>query len=77
MSAASLHAIAVLENPRLIPKTKSIVFDAQIYLGGSEPALIGSLRYYNEHNCEFEEVGAYSVDIHVRIPNTACILMFL
>ncbi|KAJ7933665.1 hypothetical protein B0H13DRAFT_1855907 [Mycena leptocephala] len=63
-SAASLTAIAVLENPRLIPKTKSIVFDAQIYLGSSEPALISSLRYFNADNLEFAEVGCYFVDVH-------------
>ncbi|KAJ6485221.1 hypothetical protein DFH09DRAFT_1339874 [Mycena vulgaris] len=62
-SAASLIAFAVLENPRLIPKTKSIVFDAQIYLGSSEPALITSLRYFNSDNLEFPEVGSYSVVI--------------
>ncbi|KAJ6556570.1 hypothetical protein DFH09DRAFT_1084662 [Mycena vulgaris] len=62
-SAASLIAFAVLENPRLIPKTKSIVFDAQIYLGSSEPALITSLRYFNSNNLEFPEVGSYSVVI--------------
>ncbi|KAJ7916923.1 hypothetical protein B0H13DRAFT_2445608 [Mycena leptocephala] len=64
MSATSLHAIAVLENPRIIPKTKTFVFDAQIYLGSSEPALIASLRYFNADNREFAEVGAYAVDIH-------------
>ncbi|KAJ6507109.1 hypothetical protein DFH09DRAFT_874493, partial [Mycena vulgaris] len=52
---ASINAIAVLENPRLIPKTKSIVFDAQAYLGSSEPALIASLRYFNADNREFAE----------------------
>ncbi|KAJ6514152.1 hypothetical protein DFH09DRAFT_1333102 [Mycena vulgaris] len=62
--AASLNAIAVLENPRLIPKTKSIVFDAQIYLGSGEPALIASLRYFNADNREFADVSCCSVDIH-------------
>ncbi|KAJ7118403.1 hypothetical protein C8R43DRAFT_901581 [Mycena crocata] len=61
MSSASITAVAVLENPRVIPKTKTIVFDAQIYLGSSEPALISSLRYFNTENANFPEVGCYSV----------------
>jgi hypothetical protein len=62
-SAASLIAIAVLENPRSIPKSKFIVFDAQIYLGSSEPTLITSLRYFNTDDTVFPEVGCYSVII--------------
>ncbi|KAJ7845691.1 hypothetical protein B0H14DRAFT_2584518 [Mycena olivaceomarginata] len=46
MSSAAVTTV-VLENPRHIPKTNSIVFDAQIYLGSSEPAIIASLRYFN------------------------------
>ncbi|KAJ6455546.1 hypothetical protein C8R47DRAFT_1060777 [Mycena vitilis] len=56
-SSTSLTAIAVLENPRLIPKSKVVVFDAQIYLGSSEPALISSLRYFNTHDIKFADVG--------------------
>ncbi|KAJ7278110.1 hypothetical protein C8J57DRAFT_1221968 [Mycena rebaudengoi] len=64
MSSVSLSAIAVLENPRQIPKTKTIVFDAQIYLGSSEPALIMSLHYYNADNMEFSDVTCCKADIH-------------
>ncbi|KAJ7624197.1 hypothetical protein B0H17DRAFT_1218917 [Mycena rosella] len=60
-SSASLIALAILENPRLIPKSKFIVFDAQIYLGSSEPAIITSLRYFNVNNLTFADVGCYTV----------------
>ncbi|KAJ6574301.1 hypothetical protein B0H19DRAFT_1254013 [Mycena capillaripes] len=60
-AAASLIAIAVLENPRAIAKSGFIVFDAQIYLGSSEPALITSVRYFNSDNTVFEDVGCYCI----------------
>jgi hypothetical protein len=63
--AACLTAIAVLENPRQIPKSNIIVFDSQVYLGSSDPALIGSLRLFNNDNAEFADVGCYIVVIHV------------
>ncbi|KAJ7100715.1 hypothetical protein B0H15DRAFT_770251 [Mycena belliarum] len=52
MSSAFLHGIAVLENPRVIPKSRTIVFDAQLFLPSSEPALIGNLRYFNDNNIQ-------------------------
>ncbi|KAJ7898289.1 hypothetical protein B0H14DRAFT_3424660 [Mycena olivaceomarginata] len=63
-SATSLIAIAVLENPRVIPKTMTVVFDDQIYLGSSEHALLLSLRYFNATDIAFADVGCYSVIIH-------------
>ncbi|KAJ6480066.1 hypothetical protein DFH09DRAFT_1341557 [Mycena vulgaris] len=63
-SSASIIGVAVLENPRVIPKSKAVVFDAQIYLGSSEPALITSLRYFNTNNIEFTDIGCYMVVIH-------------
>ncbi|KAJ7196530.1 hypothetical protein GGX14DRAFT_574864 [Mycena pura] len=45
-------------------KSKVIVFDAQIYLGSSEPAFITSLCYFNTDNVEFADVGSYLVVIH-------------
>ncbi|KAK7006874.1 hypothetical protein R3P38DRAFT_3600787 [Favolaschia claudopus] len=58
-SSVSISSLAALENPRAIPSTKFILFDAQIYLGSSEPAFVGSLRYFNEDNLEFEKVACY------------------
>ncbi|KAJ7926817.1 hypothetical protein B0H13DRAFT_1861835 [Mycena leptocephala] len=53
MSSAILHGIAVLENPRVVPKLKTT------------PALIGSFRYFNDKNLQFPDVGCYNVDIRV------------
>ncbi|KAJ6467906.1 hypothetical protein C8R45DRAFT_475644 [Mycena sanguinolenta] len=63
-SATSLIALAVLGNPRLIPKTKTVIFDGQIYLGSSVPAIFVSLRYFNATDIQFLDVGCYSVVIH-------------
>ncbi|KAJ7798946.1 hypothetical protein B0H14DRAFT_2617510 [Mycena olivaceomarginata] len=65
MSFTTLHGLAVLENPRVIPKTKTTVFDGQLFLPSTEPALIGSFRYFNENSLNFADVGCYSVDIRV------------
>ncbi|KAJ7086409.1 hypothetical protein B0H15DRAFT_986551 [Mycena belliarum] len=65
MSSAFLHGIAVLENPRVIPKSKTVVFDAQLFLPSSEPALIGTLRYFNDHNIQLPDVCCCSVDVRV------------
>ncbi|KAJ7813511.1 hypothetical protein B0H14DRAFT_3477809 [Mycena olivaceomarginata] len=54
-SAASLIALVVLENLRVIPKTKTVVFDSQIYLGSSEPVVIVSLRYFNGSDTAFPD----------------------
>ncbi|KAK6980847.1 hypothetical protein R3P38DRAFT_2579500 [Favolaschia claudopus] len=57
MSSASIFAaLAVLENARVIEKTKTVVFDGQIYLGSSIGAAIGSLRYFNSDNQDFADV---------------------
>ncbi|KAJ7480927.1 hypothetical protein FB451DRAFT_1365254 [Mycena latifolia] len=47
MSSASFTGLSVLENPRIIPKTKTVVFDLQAALSSSGSALIGSIRYFN------------------------------
>ncbi|KAK6988343.1 hypothetical protein R3P38DRAFT_2573395, partial [Favolaschia claudopus] len=54
----------VLENPRAIPNTNTILFDSQMYLASSEPATVGSLRYFNENKLEFAPVSCCSVVIH-------------
>ncbi|KAJ6522020.1 hypothetical protein B0H19DRAFT_1277520 [Mycena capillaripes] len=65
MSSAAFTGLAVLENPRVIPKTKTVVFDLQAYLPSSQPALIGSIRYFNAENLEFPDVGCYAAWISV------------
>ncbi|KAJ7828160.1 hypothetical protein B0H14DRAFT_3466537 [Mycena olivaceomarginata] len=52
-------------NPRVIPKTKTVVFDLQANLPRSEPALIGSVRYFNHDDLEFPEIGCYAVWVSV------------
>ncbi|KAK7059251.1 hypothetical protein R3P38DRAFT_3303351 [Favolaschia claudopus] len=62
MSSASIFAaLAVLENARVIEKTKTVVFDGQIYLGSSIGAAIGSLRYFNSDNQDFADVVRHGV----------------
>ncbi|KAJ7658456.1 hypothetical protein B0H17DRAFT_1213203 [Mycena rosella] len=65
MSSAASTGLAVLENPRIIPKTKTVVFDLQACLSSSEPALIGSVRYLHRDNLDFPEVGCYAAWISV------------
>jgi hypothetical protein len=69
MSFTTLHGPAVLENPRVIQKTKTVVFDGQLFLPSTEPALIRSFRYYNETNLHFADVGCYSLNIRVSPPS--------
>ncbi|KAJ7266159.1 hypothetical protein C8J57DRAFT_1511087 [Mycena rebaudengoi] len=71
MSSTILTGVAVLENPRVIPKSKTTVFDAQLFLPSTEPALIGSFRYFNGDNLEFKEIGCYAICIHVARTNPA------
>ncbi|KAJ7805382.1 hypothetical protein B0H13DRAFT_1930216 [Mycena leptocephala] len=67
---SSFTGLAVLENPCLIPKTKTVVFDLQAYLPSSEPALIGSVQYFNRDNLEFPEIGCYAVWVSDRVART-------
>ncbi|KAJ7217387.1 hypothetical protein C8J57DRAFT_1095875 [Mycena rebaudengoi] len=55
-SSDSITAIAILENPRVIPKMKTTVLNAQIFLGSSEPALICNLHYFNANNIVFKDI---------------------
>jgi Na+-transporting NADH:ubiquinone oxidoreductase subunit NqrB len=58
---ASLTALAILANPRGISKT--IVLDAQVFLGPTDSdLLIGSLRYFNSNDHTFDdEPHLYSI----------------
>jgi len=54
--SADVTGIAILANPRIIPGSKTIVFDAQLYLEPTDQdLLIGSLRYFNSANLTFDE----------------------
>jgi len=53
---ASITGIAILANPRIIPASKTIVLDVQLYLGPTDQdLLIGSLRYFNSANLSFDD----------------------
>ena len=52
----SLNGLAILANPRSIPASKTIVIDAQLYLGSAgQDLLIGSLRYFNSTDTIFDD----------------------
>ncbi|KAJ7437948.1 hypothetical protein FB451DRAFT_1192930 [Mycena latifolia] len=68
MVMTTFSCIAVLENPRTPnpEKPRSYMLDAQIYLNGSTPALIGCLTWYNENDFKFPEaISAYNLCIQV------------
>ena len=56
---AMITAIAALGNPRALPGTKTVVLDAQIYVGSpSCESLLGSLRFFNASDVVFEHQSA-------------------
>ncbi|KAF8955969.1 hypothetical protein BDZ97DRAFT_1926038 [Flammula alnicola] len=60
---ATILAIAALANPRHVPDSKSIILDAQVYIGSpSCESLIGALRFYNGTEIEFSsDAGLYLI----------------
>ncbi|KAF8973246.1 hypothetical protein BDZ97DRAFT_1990551 [Flammula alnicola] len=60
---ATILAIAALANPRHVPDSKSIILDAQVYVGSSScESLIGALRFYNGTEIEFSsDAGLYLI----------------
>lgn len=61
MPSASLYSIAALETPRIIGKTKTVVFDAQMYMGPDQPPLTANLHYFNDQGLTFGDVGIYYI----------------
>jgi hypothetical protein len=52
--SASLSGFAILANPRVIPSSKTIVVDAQLFIGPEDDNFIlGSLRYFNSDDKTF------------------------
>jgi hypothetical protein len=49
---ASVTGLVILANPRMIPASKTVVLDAQLYLKVTDQdlPLIGSLRYFNSES---------------------------
>lgn len=64
---ASLTGLAILANPRSISASKTIVLDAQVFLGPTDSdLLIGSLRYFNSTDHTFnDEPHLYSINATV------------
>jgi hypothetical protein len=55
-ASASISGLAILANPRILPASRTIVLDVQIYLGPTdEDLLIGSLRFFNSTNLSFDD----------------------
>jgi hypothetical protein len=67
--SAYLTGLAILANPRRIPSSNTVVFDAQLYLGSTaQDMLIGSLRYFNLVNSSFvDEPNLYYINTTVSI----------
>ena len=66
----SVGGLAILANPRGFVSTKTIVFDAQLYVGPTDQdlPLIGSLRYFNSKNMSFSnDPHLYSISTTVSI----------
>jgi hypothetical protein len=56
---ATITAVAALGNARPLPGTKTVVLDAQIYVGSpSRESLMGSLRFFNASDMVFEHESA-------------------
>lgn len=54
--SAIITGLAVLANPRVLPSSKTIVLDVQVYLGPmDQDLLIGSLRYFNSTDMTFDD----------------------
>ncbi|PPR02986.1 hypothetical protein CVT24_012191 [Panaeolus cyanescens] len=72
MGYASIYGIVALAHPRVLSGTKTMVFDAQLYLGPGEDEqpkfLLGSLRYFNSRNLVFSE----SAQLYVIYSTFAC-----
>ena len=65
---ASLEAIVHLLNPRVITKTRTVVFDMQLYIGPTtNDVLIGCVRYFNDSGDSFDDVALYRVVTTVSI----------
>jgi hypothetical protein len=65
-----LHGLTILENPRRsteLKRSRTIIFDAHLYLPGSE-SLDGNLallRYYNDSEMAFGAIGSYFITANV------------
>jgi hypothetical protein len=78
--SATISAIAVLENPRVDSnKGKNILFDAHLFIYGDPKSTghadLALLRYYNEQDLTFEEVGRYFIVANVCVHHFSTVLL--
>ena len=67
-SSVSITALAVLENGQLIDNSgKTYIFDAQLFLPdeGLDNSILAALRFYNQDNMHFPDVGTYIIHASV------------
>jgi hypothetical protein len=64
--SASITVLAPLETPRSLPGSpKTIVFNAQVWLGPTQSPLICQFRYFNVDGLAFEDIGFYFLHANV------------
>ena len=64
---ATITGLAILANPRIVHASKTLVLDAQFYLGlTNRDSLIGSLRYYNLRDYTFHDEATLYV-VHATV----------
>lgn len=70
MSSATVVAIAILENPRVVSATqaKSVTFNVQMWLD-EKHRLTGAFRFFNVNEVEFTDVGIYFIHASVSLPH--------
>lgn len=63
-SAATLTAVAVLENGRKL-SGKKILFDAHLYLSQNHDPVLALLHYFNDGDLTFTNLGHYVIEANV------------
>ncbi|KAJ7719706.1 hypothetical protein B0H16DRAFT_1739194 [Mycena metata] len=76
-SANSLTAIAFLNNPRQVNRSKVWFFDVNLYLSGTgedAESICGACRCFNDKDLPFdnENAGVYLIHAWVGLPNDVC-----
>lgn len=64
-SSATIVGLAALGNPQQA-EGKALLFDAQFYLGPGS-SMSGALRYFNNDDLEFSDVGIYVLCANVSV----------
>jgi hypothetical protein len=71
--SANITAFAPLEHPRTLPGSpKTVIFDGQLFLGGSERPLICQLHYFNASDKSFDSINYIFFHAKVGICTHPC-----